>query len=141
MVMVAPVANWLAMVNATVIALFVTVATRSEAATVTATFETTPPRAPELTAVLGRSCVDETVTLTAPAVGAPVATLLNVHTLAVVSHPVVVVVRTNTDAVDEVAYATVAVIPVPPVHTTVGVEERKKPDGKLMMIWFAPAAA
>jgi len=96
---------------------------------------TCPPKVPELTAVLGRSCVDETVTITAPAFAGPVATLLNVHTLAVVSHAVVVVVRTNCV---EPAYATVAVRPVPPVHTMVGVEEMKKLDGKLTVIRFVP---
>jgi len=72
------------------------------------------------------------------AIGAPVATLLNVHTLAVVSHAVVVGVRMNCDGL---LYATVAVGVVPPVQTTVGVEVRKKPDGKLMVTWLAPAAA
>ena len=89
--------------------------------------------------MLIESIADWTVTpkLTA-GVATPVATLLNVHTLAVVSHPVVVGVRTN---IVEPAYATVAVSPVPPVQTTVGEEVRKKLDGKLMVIWFAPAAA
>ena len=59
---------------------------------------TCPPKAPELTAVLRMSWVDSTVTTNpqpVPSVGGPVATLLNVQTLAVVSHPVVVVVSTN----------------------------------------------
>jgi len=81
------------------------------------------------------------VTETLLAVGLPVATLLNVHSLAVVSHAVVVVVRTNCEVLPTVANETVAVSPVPPVQATVGVEERKKYCGKLMVIWFAPAAA
>jgi hypothetical protein len=72
-------------------------------------------------------------------VAAPVATWLNVHTLAVVSHAVVVVVRTN--CVVPVK-ATVAVSPpVVPVQTTVGLEVTKKLLGKLMVIWLAPAPA
>jgi hypothetical protein len=72
-------------------------------------------------------------------VAAPVATLLNVHTLAEASHAVVVVVRTNCVVP---AKATVAVSPpVLPVQTTVGVEVRKKLVGKLMVIWSAPGAA
>ena len=54
------------------------------------------------------------------------------------SHAVVVVVRTNVVVPENV---TPARSPVPPVQTTVGVEVRKKPDGKLMVIWFAPNAA
>jgi len=84
-----------AMTNETTICLFATALSLSEAATVTETAETWRPRAPDDTAALSMSCVDETVTLTESVVGAPVATLLNVHNLAVVSHPVVVVVRTN----------------------------------------------
>jgi len=84
-----------AMTNETTICLFATALSLSEAATVTETAETWRPRAPDDTAALAMSCVDETVTLTESVVGAPVATLLNVHDLAVVSHPVVVVVRTN----------------------------------------------
>ena len=100
---------------------------------------TGPTKAPELTAgLLIESCVDWTVTAELPVVAAPVATLLNVHTLAVASHAVVVVVRTNCDVP---AYAAVAVSPVPPVQTTVGTEVRKKLDGKLMVIWLAPAEA
>ena len=96
---------------------------------------TWPPKTPDEAAELARSSVDWTVTDEAPAVGAPVATLLNVHVLAPVSHAVVVVVRTNCDVP---AYATVAVVPVPPVQATVGVEVRKKFDGKLMVILFVP---
>jgi hypothetical protein len=106
------------------------------AAMLTETPVTWPPKGPELTAVLGKSCVDWTVT-NPPAVGGPVATLLKVHNLAVVSHAVVVVERINCD----VPNATEAVSPVPPVQMTVGVEGRKKLDGKLMVIRFAPAAA
>ena len=72
-----------------------------------------------------------------PTVATPVATLLNVHDLAVVSHAVVVVVRTNIVVPEN---ATVAVSPVPPVQTTVGEEVRKKLDGKVMVIGSAPAA-
>jgi hypothetical protein len=95
---------------------------------------------PESTAgVLTLSCVDTTVTAALPRVAAPVATWLNVHTLAVVSHAVVVVVRTN--CVVPVK-ATVAVSPpVEPVQTTVGLEVTKKLLGKLMVIWLAPAPA
>ncbi len=84
-----------AMTNETTICLLATALSLSEAATVTETAETWRPRAPDATAVLAMSCVDETVTLTESVVGLPVATLLNVHDLAVVSHAVVVVVRTN----------------------------------------------
>ena len=78
---------------------------------------------PEVTAgLLIEFATDWTVTTELPAVAPPVATLLNVHTLAVVSHAVVVVESTNCDVP---AYATVAVSPVPPVQTTVGTEVRK----------------
>ena len=73
-----------------------------------------------------------------PAVAPPVATLLKVHTLAVVSQAVVVVVRTNIVVPEN---ATVAVSPVPPVQLTVGTEVRKKLGGKLMVIGSAPAEA
>jgi hypothetical protein len=59
----------------------------------------TRPKVPEATAgELGPSCVDCTVTAALPGVAAPVATLLNVHNLAVVSHAVVVVERTNCES-------------------------------------------
>ncbi len=114
--------------------------TRCAAVIAKVTPVTCPPNIPESTAVLALSKVDWTVTREMHPVdvnGAPVATLLNVHTLAVVSHAVVVVVRMNCVALP----ATVAVRPVPPVQTTVGVVAVKKFEGKLMVIWFAAAAA
>ena len=109
-----------------------TFATRCAEVIAKVTPVTGPTNAPEFTAgELTLSCVDTTVTAALPRVAAPVATLLNVHTLAVASHAVVVVVRTNCVVP---AKATVAVSPVPPVQETVGVEVRKKLVGKLMVI-------
>jgi len=93
---------------------------------------------PEPTAgLLTESIADWTVTPKLPTVATPVATWLNVHDFAVVSHAVVVVVRTNIVVPVNV---TPAVSPVPPVQTTVGEEVRKKLDGKVMVIGSAPAA-
>ena len=100
-----------------------------------------PSKPKELTdAVLTESAADFTVIPAASAgVVGPVATWLNVHTLADASHAVVVVVRINCEVP---AYTTVAVSPpVVPVQATVGVEVRKKPVGKVMVIWLDPAAA
>ena len=78
---------------------------------------------------------DLTVTAELPVVRGPVATLLNVHTLVVVSHAVVVLVRTNIVVPEN---ATLAVTPVPPVQATVGLEARKKLLGKVMVMGSAP---
>ncbi len=99
---------------------------------------TMPSNAPEFTdGLLIESAADFTITDALPVVAAPVATWLNVHTLAVVSHAVMMDARTN---VVVPANVTPAVSPVPPVQTTVGEEVRKKLAGKLMVIGSAPAA-
>jgi len=100
---------------------------------------TWPPRGPEAKAVLAMSLTDETVTATELPIGTPVFTWENVHTLAVVSHAVVVVVMTKLVAVLPTNAPTVPVRPVPPVHAMIGtppVLATKKPDGKLMVMAF-----
>ncbi len=100
---------------------------------------TWPPRRPEAKAVLGLSRTVDTVTDVAPAVGTPVFTWENVHTLAVVSHAVVVVVMTKLVAVLPTNAPTVPVRPVPPEHDMIGTPPglaTKKPDGKLMVMAF-----
>jgi len=105
---------------------------------------TWPPRGPEAKAVLAMSLTDETVTATELPIGTPVFTWENVHTLAVVSHAVVVVVMTKLVAVLPTNAATVPVRPVPPVHAMIGTPPElamKKPDGKLMVMAFEPIGA
>ena len=138
MVILDPAIKSLPVVNATVNCLLAK-ATRSETRAVMLTAVTTPPRVPDATATLALSRVDSTDTDSFwSAIGAPVATFFNVHTLADASQAFVVV-KTN---LVEPEYATVAAGAVaPPVHSTVGTEDRKKPDGKMIVMALDTPAA